>query len=757
MSQRKANKNHPKRASGHTNVASKSTDLQTLNEMFPDWETDDLATLLIEHNNDVEFVIDSIVNNKVAKWEPIKKDTKPKKREESHDSVTPTTSSQNHDQGFKSQKKDKVKVDKRRDKKAAHTPRKDSASSSSASKSLSIESGKLSTSRSNNTEGAQKIQSNSWAATLGKESKAKSGTTPSSVTEAIGETESQERKYTSKRESDFQADSKRHTDSGSNEEHTKEQTPTSSTSWASAIKPKSKPQPRKDVSYETSAPKSVSDQKSNVLPIKAQVPDSSKSDETTLEPITKPNVSDYHTKDSTTTVKESEVILPQEVSNIGVSFGSLTLGSKDANVEREENTALNSLASESIKPQQAVDEQMYHDPQDSVRGSETINQYTQIQNQHAQQVQQSKPTQSVDQISQAQQSQGQHEQHHSGQGQQNYPQQQHHQQQKNAPQGQEFQSQYQQMQQQYPQQAAAGNIPGQFAYPGYDYSAAFAQAGVGSISPAYYHNTMNASVHGKSGSHGGSNADFGSSPLIQGSTIAQQNLSQQAQQIPGSAPFGFPNYYNYYYNTPFYGNGANIGATGGGYGMQPHMSDNSGGNNTSAGDGEAPSQDSQNAQSVNQYYGQYYAAPNQFNARGGYPFTGYPATQPFPSSSVQFGGSNDKQEQAGQQQQNQQGQQQHQQQQNQQQQVSTEKKKSSRKKKDPNAPKRSLSAYMFFANENRDIVRAENPGITFGQVGKMLGDKWKAMSPTDKEPYESKAAADKKRYEKEKAEYAKRQ
>lgn len=89
--------------------------------------------------------------------------------------------------------------------------------------------------------------------------------------------------------------------------------------------------------------------------------------------------------------------------------------------------------------------------------------------------------------------------------------------------------------------------------------------------------------------------------------------------------------------------------------------------------------------------------------------------------------------------------------------MSTEKKKSSRKKKDPNAPKRSLSAYMFFANENRDIVRAEHPGITFGQVGKFLGDKWKSMTAEDKEPYESKAAADKKRYEKEKAEYAKRQ
>lgn len=33
---------------------------------------------------------------------------------------------------------------------------------------------------------------------------------------------------------------------------------------------------------------------------------------------------------------------------------------------------------------------------------------------------------------------------------------------------------------------------------------------------------------------------------------------------------------------------------------------------------------------------------------------------------------------------------------------------------DPNAPKRGLSAYMFFANEQRDNVRAENPGISFG-------------------------------------------
>lgn len=34
---------------------------------------------------------------------------------------------------------------------------------------------------------------------------------------------------------------------------------------------------------------------------------------------------------------------------------------------------------------------------------------------------------------------------------------------------------------------------------------------------------------------------------------------------------------------------------------------------------------------------------------------------------------------------------------------------------DPNAPKRGLSAYMFFANEQRDKVREENPNIKFGK------------------------------------------
>merc|ERR1711939_212066 len=76
-----------------------------------------------------------------------------------------------------------------------------------------------------------------------------------------------------------------------------------------------------------------------------------------------------------------------------------------------------------------------------------------------------------------------------------------------------------------------------------------------------------------------------------------------------------------------------------------------------------------------------------------------------------------------------------------------------KRKKDPNMPKRGLSAYMFFANEQRDKVREENPGIKFGDVGKMLGEKWKALTEKQRTPYEAKAAADKRRYEQEKAAY----
>ncbi|GAA5891480.1 hypothetical protein JCM8208_007297 [Rhodotorula glutinis] len=74
-------------------------------------------------------------------------------------------------------------------------------------------------------------------------------------------------------------------------------------------------------------------------------------------------------------------------------------------------------------------------------------------------------------------------------------------------------------------------------------------------------------------------------------------------------------------------------------------------------------------------------------------------------------------------------------------------------KKDPNAPKRPLSAYMHFSQDKRSEVKEENPDVTFGEIGKLLGAKWKEATDDEKKPYQAKAEADKERYEKEKSAY----
>jgi structure-specific recognition protein 1 len=47
-------------------------------------------------------------------------------------------------------------------------------------------------------------------------------------------------------------------------------------------------------------------------------------------------------------------------------------------------------------------------------------------------------------------------------------------------------------------------------------------------------------------------------------------------------------------------------------------------------------------------------------------------------------------------------------------------KKKKKAKKDPNAPKRGLSAYMFFSTENRPQAKEENPDATFGELVSFL-------------------------------------
>ncbi|KAF5870105.1 putative nucleosome binding protein [Botrytis fragariae] len=75
------------------------------------------------------------------------------------------------------------------------------------------------------------------------------------------------------------------------------------------------------------------------------------------------------------------------------------------------------------------------------------------------------------------------------------------------------------------------------------------------------------------------------------------------------------------------------------------------------------------------------------------------------------------------------------------------------RRKDPNAPRRGLSAYMFFANDHRDRVRRENSQLSFGQLGIILGEKWKALSMGERRVYEEMEARDLRRYKEEFASY----
>lgn len=68
----------------------------------------------------------------------------------------------------------------------------------------------------------------------------------------------------------------------------------------------------------------------------------------------------------------------------------------------------------------------------------------------------------------------------------------------------------------------------------------------------------------------------------------------------------------------------------------------------------------------------------------------------------------------------------------------------------PTAPKRALSAYMYFVQAKRQEIKNANPDLSFGELTKHLAQMWKDLSEEDKAPYAKQAAADKERYAKEK-------
>jgi len=79
--------------------------------------------------------------------------------------------------------------------------------------------------------------------------------------------------------------------------------------------------------------------------------------------------------------------------------------------------------------------------------------------------------------------------------------------------------------------------------------------------------------------------------------------------------------------------------------------------------------------------------------------------------------------------------------------------KKGKKKKDPNAPKRALSAFFWFCADERPKAREVRPDASVGDIAKELGEKWKNCPADLKKKYEALALKDKQRYERENSAY----
>ena len=76
--------------------------------------------------------------------------------------------------------------------------------------------------------------------------------------------------------------------------------------------------------------------------------------------------------------------------------------------------------------------------------------------------------------------------------------------------------------------------------------------------------------------------------------------------------------------------------------------------------------------------------------------------------------------------------------------------------KDPSAPKRNMSSFMWFSLEERSKIKAEMPEIGHLDILKELGKRWTECPMDCKIKFEEIAANDRMRYESEKTVYSKK-
>ena len=57
-----------------------------------------------------------------------------------------------------------------------------------------------------------------------------------------------------------------------------------------------------------------------------------------------------------------------------------------------------------------------------------------------------------------------------------------------------------------------------------------------------------------------------------------------------------------------------------------------------------------------------------------------------------------------------------------------------------------MSAYLLYQNAMREPFKAQNPGMSFGQLAKYTSAMYSELSPEEKEAWAARAEADKSRY-----------
>ena len=61
-------------------------------------------------------------------------------------------------------------------------------------------------------------------------------------------------------------------------------------------------------------------------------------------------------------------------------------------------------------------------------------------------------------------------------------------------------------------------------------------------------------------------------------------------------------------------------------------------------------------------------------------------------------------------------------------------------------PKKPATSFVVFSNSVRNRIKEENPGLSFTEVGRKLGEMWREMAPEEKKTYEDMALEAKEKY-----------